>query len=79
MQNWIFSIITPVFSVTWSFRNHSTMLIWLLKKEHYFYKQLFEIEIFCIIFDQFYASLLNKVVFFTPTDPNLFNGSVYLL
>ncbi len=23
MQNWIFSIITPVFSVTWSFRNHS--------------------------------------------------------
>jgi len=21
-QSWIFSIITPVFSVTWSFRNH---------------------------------------------------------
>jgi len=24
-QNWIFSIITPVFSVTWSFRNHYNM------------------------------------------------------
>ncbi len=28
MQSWIFSIITPIFSVTWSFRNHSNMLIW---------------------------------------------------
>jgi len=27
MQIWIFSIITSVFSVTWSFRNHSNMLI----------------------------------------------------
>ncbi len=27
MPSWIFSIITPVFSVTWSFRNHSDMLI----------------------------------------------------
>ncbi len=27
MQSWIFSIITSVFSVTWSFRNHSNMLI----------------------------------------------------
>ncbi len=26
-QSCIFSIITPVFSVTWSFRNHSTLLI----------------------------------------------------
>ncbi len=26
-QSWIFSIITPVFRVTWSFRNHSNMLI----------------------------------------------------
>ncbi len=24
---WIFSIITPVYSVTWSFKNHSNMLI----------------------------------------------------
>ncbi len=33
-QSWIFSIITPVFSVTWSFRNHSDLLLkkhfWLL-------------------------------------------------
>ncbi len=27
MQSWIFSIITPAFNVTWSFRNHSNMLI----------------------------------------------------
>ncbi len=27
MKSWIFSIITPVFSVTWSFRNHTNMLI----------------------------------------------------
>ncbi len=31
-QSWIFSIITPVFSVTWSFRNHSDTLIWCLGK-----------------------------------------------
>ncbi len=31
MQSYIFSIITPVFSVTWSFRNHSNMLIWCSK------------------------------------------------
>jgi len=27
IQSWIFSIITPGFSVTWSFRNHSNMMI----------------------------------------------------
>ncbi len=26
-QSWIFSFLTPVFSVTWSFRNHSNILI----------------------------------------------------
>jgi len=26
MQSWIFSIITPFFSVTWSFRKHSDMI-----------------------------------------------------
>ncbi len=28
MQSWIFCIITPVFSVTWSCRNHCNMLIY---------------------------------------------------
>ncbi len=28
-KNWIFSIITPVFSTTWSCRDHFNMLIWL--------------------------------------------------
>ncbi len=27
MESWIFSMITPVFSVTWSFRNHSNLLL----------------------------------------------------
>jgi len=26
-QSWIFSVITSAFSVTWSFRNHSNMMI----------------------------------------------------
>ncbi len=30
-QSWIFSIINSVFSVTWSFRNHSNMLL----KKHF--------------------------------------------
>ncbi len=35
-QSWIFSIITPAFSsVTWSFRNHSNMLIFFLLKKHF--------------------------------------------
>ncbi len=70
-------VITLVFSVTWSFRNHSNMLIWCktflktsvllnLKK-----KSLFEIEIFCNIinvftltFNQFSAFLLYKSINF---------------
>ncbi len=33
----IFSIITPVFSVTWSFRNHSNMLICCSRYVSYYY------------------------------------------
>jgi len=36
MQSWVFSIITPVFSVTWSFRNHSDMLIFYSKSISYY-------------------------------------------
>ncbi len=32
MQRWFFCIVISVFSVTWIFRNHSNMLILLLKK-----------------------------------------------
>ncbi len=37
-----FSIITPVFSVTWSFRNHSYILIWCSRNISYYqcWKQL---------------------------------------
>ncbi len=37
LEIWIFSIITPVFSVTWSFRNHSNMLIWCSRKFSYYF------------------------------------------
>ncbi len=36
MQSWIFSIITPVLSVTWSFRIHSEMLL----KKHFILSML---------------------------------------
>ncbi len=36
-QSWIFSIITPVSSVTWFFRKHSNMLIWCSKTMSYYY------------------------------------------
>ncbi len=38
MKSWIFSIITPVFGVTWSFRNHSIMLTWCSINIYYFYQ-----------------------------------------
>ncbi len=98
MESWIFSMITPVFSITWSFRNHSNLLLkkhLLLCVENscavpcfcgnrdiqYFIFQdslmnrkfkrtaLIWIEIFCeviivfhVIFDQFNASLMKKVL-----------------
>jgi len=38
MQSWNFSIITPVFSVTWSFRNHSNMLMWCSRNIYNYYR-----------------------------------------
>ncbi len=62
-QSWIFNIITPVFSVTWSFRNHSNMSIWSSKKcliinvenscVWLIEKRLFEIEIYWNIINGF--------------------------
>ncbi len=37
---WLFSIITPVFRVTWSFRNYSNMLIKKLFSYYWCFKQL---------------------------------------
>ncbi len=42
MQSRIFSIIPPVFSLTWSFRNHSNMLIFSSRKMSYYYHQYWE-------------------------------------
>ncbi len=39
-QSWIFSIITPVFSVTWSFRNQCNMIICSGNFSYYCWKQL---------------------------------------
>ncbi len=38
MQSWICSIITPVFSVTWSLRNHYNMLICSSTNIYYYYQ-----------------------------------------
>jgi len=38
IQSWIFSIITPVFSVTWFFRNPSNDDL-VKKKKSYYYDQ----------------------------------------
>ncbi len=37
-QSWILAAITPVFSVTWFFRNHSNMLIWSPKNIYFCYQ-----------------------------------------
>ncbi len=46
--DWIFSIISPVFSVTWSFRNHSNILMWCLANIYSYYQCL--ILLCCLIF-----------------------------
>ncbi len=48
MQRWIFSIITPVFSVTWSFRNHSNMLIWCSRNIWLIFKSVMLLNIFFV-------------------------------
>ncbi len=37
MRSWIFSIITPVFGVTQSFRNHANMQIYCSRNSFYYY------------------------------------------
>jgi len=46
-KSWIFSIITPVFSVTWSFRNQSNVMIWCSR--NIFYYQCWK-QLCCLIF-----------------------------
>ncbi len=43
-QSWIFSINTPVFSVAWSFRNQSNMLIY-----NQCWKQLYCLQLYCLL------------------------------
>jgi len=59
-NKWIFIITSLVFSVTWSFRNHSNMLIccWNISSYYQCSKQF--ANVFTVAFDQFNASLLKK-------------------
>ncbi len=64
MESCIFSIITPVVSVTWSFRNHSKMLIWSYIKTHYQYRKKLCYYIFfgnSDCFSLFFTGLLKNV------------------
>ncbi len=55
-QSKTFSIITPVFSVTWSFRNHSNMLICCSRNVYYYYHQyLKQLSVF-------FNSLMNRKI-----------------
>ncbi len=56
-QSWIFSIITPVFSVTWFFRNHSNMLI-LLKKHFWLLSMLKKVVLLFIFVEN--DSTMNR-------------------
>ncbi len=65
MQSWIFSIITPVFSVTWFFRNLFIYLCFFIYKEQYLCeikKHCNIINVFADTFGQFNGSLLNKIL-----------------
>ncbi len=48
-RSWIFSIITPVFSVTWSFRKNSNMLIWCSRSISSYYFLWLMINFFKIL------------------------------
>ncbi len=45
MQIWIFSIITSVLGVTWSFKDNLNMLIWCSRNIYYYYQFLTELYI----------------------------------
>ncbi len=90
MQSRIFSIITSVFSVIWSFRNHSNMLIWCSSNisccyqfsfrihlwiEYTTEQHLFEIFIF-VITRQSWIYLLIKI---NCIDPIILNGNINIL
>ncbi len=59
-QNIILSIITPVFSVTWSFRNHSNMLICCSYNIFYCYQCLKHFKTYCLCGNSDYIFNNNK-------------------
>ncbi len=59
-QSCIFSIITPGFSVTWSFRNHSNMPIWCSINIYYYHQCLK--HLCCLIFVQFFSEIYFKII-----------------
>ncbi len=59
-QSCIFSIITPVFSVTWSFKNHSNMLI-CCSRNIYYYQCWKLLCCFIFLWKMWYHSVLGKI------------------
>ncbi len=59
-KNYIFSIITPGFSVTWSFRNHYNMPICCSINISYYYQCLK--HLCCLIFVQFFSEIHFKII-----------------
>ncbi len=63
MQSWIFTIISPVFSVTWSFRNHSHIMICCSRKVSHYYqcwKQL--CSLICIYYLLIYCGNIDWLI-----------------
>ncbi len=88
MQSQIFSIIITVFSVTWSFRNHSNVLIYCLRNiPYYFFKNwsiVFRIlwwvqkNSICLKYKYFVTFINVFTVTFDQWNVSLLNKSVLL-
>ncbi len=61
-QSFILSIITPVFSVTWSFRNHSNMLILRFKK----HLLLLLLSLYYKYFKKLSTFFFQKIIHYRP-------------
>ncbi len=60
MQSWIFSIITLVFTVTWSFRNHSDMLIGCSRNINFFITNVEKVVLLHICFSYIFLVFFDK-------------------
>ncbi len=78
MRSWIFSIISPVFKVTWSFRNHSDMLICCsgsISSYYQYWKQLCCFIVFCPDLHLFFFNLVFCWLLLTEICAKQLSGS----